>query len=80
VIFGPASINPDWCRRNSAATYGWLGDEQKARVEAAELLRLAPKFVDGLLFRAAYRRADLVRIVEGLRKAGLEVPDPPSAK
>ena len=59
-----------------ASTYGWLGDEQRARAEAAEVLRVAPRFAEGL-FRAPFPHADQMRLIEGLRKAGLDVPDPP---
>lgn len=72
------ALNPDFGAGHSwlAATYGWLGDEQKARAEADELLRVAPRFADGL-YRAPFRHADRMRVVDGLRKAGLDVPDPP---
>ncbi len=72
------ALNPDFGGGHLwlAATYGWLGDEQRARAEAAEVLRVAPRFADGL-FRAPFPRADQMRLIEGLRKAGLDVPDPP---
>jgi len=73
------ALNPDFGGGHLwlAATYGWLGDEQKARAEAAEVLRVAPNFADGL-FRIPFPHADQMRLIKGLRKAGLDVPDPPS--
>jgi len=72
------ALNPDFGGGHLwlAATYGWLGEEQKARAEAAELLRVAPEFHDGM-YRAPFSHADQMRIIDGLRKAGLDVPDPP---
>lgn len=73
-------LSPDFAASHQilAAAYGWLGDETAARVQAAEVLRLSPNFVE-ILFRAPFRHRDVrMRLVEGLRKAGLDVPDPPS--
>jgi adenylate cyclase len=61
------------------AAYGLLGREDEARAHASELLRLNPNFATGLL-RTPYKdRSVLLRVIEGLRVAGLEVPDPPTA-
>ena len=73
------ALNPDFGGGHLwlAATYGWLGNEQKARAAAAEVLRVSPGFADGLR-RVPFRHEDKMRVVDGLRKAGLDVPDPPS--
>ena len=73
-------INPDFGAGHQylAVTYGLLGREEEARAEVAKALSVSPKFADvmvGLPFR---NRADLMLFVDGLRKAGLDVPDPPS--
>ncbi|MGA2954118.1 MAG: tetratricopeptide repeat protein [Thermodesulfobacteriota bacterium] len=57
-----------------AATYIWMGREKEARAEAAEVLRINPKFsVDSyakiLLFKD---QSENDRIVAALRKAGLK--------
>jgi adenylate cyclase len=57
-----------------AATYSMMGREQEARAEAAEILRLNPKFsVDNIARVLAYKdQARIDRFVEALRKAGLK--------
>ena len=66
---------PDYeiAHRHLAATYIDLGREEEARAEAAEVLRINPKFS---LERFAKRRmqknkAALEREIDALRKAGL---------
>lgn len=73
------ALNPDYgaAHQYLTATYGLLGYEEKARAEAAEVLRRTPNFADGILRTPVRDRALLMRLIEGLRKAGLEVPDPP---
>ena len=75
------AINPDFGAGHQylAAVYGLLGRDEEARREAAEVLRISPNFADGILSLPFRNRADLMLIVDGLRKAGLDVPDPPSA-
>ncbi len=74
-------INPDFGAGHQylAAAYGLLGREEEARAEAAEALSISPDFADVILGLPFRNRADLMMIVDGLRKAGLDVPDPPSA-
>jgi adenylate cyclase len=57
-----------------AVTYSMMGREQEARAEAAEVLRLNPKFsVDNYARALAYKdQARNDRIIEALRKAGLK--------
>ncbi len=58
-----------------AATYGQLGEEERARAALRELRAYAPKF--GAYAWSGYRRwfdAELTeRLIDGLRKAGLEI-------
>ena len=61
-----------------AATHGLLGNEKEARAEAAEVLRLTPDFVDGILRTPFRDHAVRTRVLEGLRKAGLDVPERPA--
>jgi adenylate cyclase len=72
-------INPDFGAGHQylAATYGLLGRDEEARAEAAEALSTSPDFADVILGLPFRNRADLMLIVDGLRKAGLDVPDPP---
>ncbi len=73
------ALNPDFgaAHQYLAATHGSLGNENEARAEATEVLRLTPDFVDGIL-RTPYRdHAVRTRLLEGLRKAGLDVPERP---
>jgi TolB-like protein/Tfp pilus assembly protein PilF len=68
------------------AAYSWAGREKEARAQAAEILRINPKY--SLEHRAkrllAKHQADRERWLEGLRKAGLPetpplpLPDKPS--
>jgi adenylate cyclase len=57
-----------------AATYAQLGNNEKARAEAAEVLRIEPKYtVEGTQARLSgfKRTQDAEHYFEGLRKAGL---------
>ena len=76
------ALNPDFgaAHQYLTATYGLLGYEEKAQAQATEVLRLTPNFADGLLRTPFRDRAILMRLIEGLRKAGLEVPDPPPTR
>ena len=53
--------------------YSWSGRDEEARVEAAEVLRIQPKFsVKGLEKRLTYKRKeDSEKFLNALRKAGL---------
>jgi adenylate cyclase len=57
-----------------AATYSMLGREQEARAEAAEVLRLNPKFsVDSYAKRLTFKDQSVTdKFIDGLRKAGLK--------
>ena len=56
-----------------AAVYGSCGREKEARKEAAEVLRINPKFtVESYMRNIPYKNpSDRDRVVQGLRKAGL---------
>jgi len=57
-----------------ATTYIWMGREEEARAEAAEILRINPKFsVDYYAKRLPFKDQSVNdRIVAALRKAGLK--------
>ena len=69
-----------------AATYALMGREQEARAEAAEVLRINPKFSVAYVAKILpfKRQSDKDQLIEGLRKAGLPetpplpLPDKPS--
>ena len=71
---------------NLAATYSMLGREKEAQAEAANVLRLNPKFtLDYLAKVSAYKdRTETDRVINALRKIGmpdkppLPLPDKPS--
>ena len=72
------ALNPNFgaAHRYLAAIYGLLGRDQEARAEAAEVLRLSPdKFARGILLAPFGDRADLLRLIDGQRKAGLDIPE-----
>jgi tetratricopeptide (TPR) repeat protein len=57
-----------------AAVYSFSGREEEARIQAAEVLRINPKFsVEKFAKRARYKnQADRERLVSALHKAGLK--------
>jgi tetratricopeptide (TPR) repeat protein len=59
---------------NLAASYIHLGREEEARAEAAEVLRINPKFsLERTAKRSVYKnKAALDRYIDALRKAGLK--------
>ena len=61
------------CRVIIAAVYGSCGRETEARKEAAEVLRINPKFIAAsFMGNIPYKNpSDRDRVVQGLRKAGL---------
>ena len=72
------ALNPDFGIAHLwlAATYGLMGREAEAKAQAAELLRLSPDFIHGGFLKSPARgMPEFTRLLEGLRKAGLEVPD-----
>jgi adenylate cyclase len=59
-----------------SATYAHLGQLEDARVQAAQVLRLDPRFIADRTFRrntTFWQPEDAEHIAEGLRKAGLPV-------
>jgi adenylate cyclase len=54
--------------------YSWSGQDEKARAEAAEVLRISPKFsVEKYAKKIKYKNQDdKDRVIEALRKAGLK--------
>jgi adenylate cyclase len=66
-------FNPEFTHINLAATYAMLGKEKEARKQAAEVIRINPKF--SLKFEAKRlgfkNQADTDRWIDALRKAGL---------
>ena len=69
-------LTPDnfFAHSGLAATYGLMGREKEARAEAAEALRINPKFsveyaVKIIPFK---RQEDKDQLIHGLRKAGLK--------
>jgi adenylate cyclase len=69
--YGPNSL---WKHLMLAATYSMMGHEKEARAEAAEVLRINPKFSLDFWAKRALVRDESVRnkIVTALRKAGLQ--------
>jgi tetratricopeptide (TPR) repeat protein len=61
-------------RTTMTAVYSWSGREQEARAEAAEVLRINPKFsLERLAKRCTYKgKGDCERYFGALRKAGLK--------
>ena len=57
-----------------AATYSMMGREKEARAEAAEVLRINPKFlVDSFAKILSYKdQSEIDKIINALRKAGLK--------
>jgi adenylate cyclase len=56
-----------------AATYSVMGREQEARAEAAEVLRISPKFsVDSYAKRMPLEQSAVDKFADALRKAGLK--------
>ncbi|HZD08996.1 MAG TPA: hypothetical protein VE176_12150, partial [Candidatus Limnocylindrales bacterium] len=66
-----------WPHATLAAVYGQLGEEQRARAALRELHALMPNF--GEMARELYRPwndAEFIEhLLDGLRKAGLEIPE-----
>jgi adenylate cyclase len=59
---------------NLAATYSMMGQEKEARAEAAEVLRINPKFsVDYYAKVLSYKdQSEIDKFINALRKAGLK--------
>jgi len=69
-----------WPHAHLAVTYSMLGMDTEARAEAAEVLRINPRFsIEWAAKNTAYDQARMVKVFDAMRKAGL--PDtPPSAQ
>ena len=69
-------LSPDnlYAHLGLGATYSMMGREKEARAEAAEVLRINPKFsVDPLAKRQLYKdRSEVDKLVDALHKAGLK--------
>jgi len=69
-------LAPDDINSHSAltVTYSMMGLEKEARAEAAEVLRINPKFsVDSVVRSSPYKdQSQREKVAEGLRKAGLK--------
>jgi adenylate cyclase len=63
-----------WAHLRLAGTYIWMGREKEARAEAAEVLRINPKFsVDSHAMMLSFKdQSKNDRVVAALRKAGLK--------
>jgi len=69
-----------WGHVTATAAYAQLGRLEEAKSSAAELIGLAPSYTSQA--REDFRKYNLSpqltsRIVDGLRKAGLDIPDEP---
>ncbi len=63
-----------------AAIYAELDRPDEARAAAAEVVRINPNYTAGIWRNLGYKdKAIARRVVDGLRKAGLKVPDEPEA-
>ena len=66
----PDDIN---AHRGLAATYSMMGREKEASAEAAEVLRINPKFsLDFWVKTHPYVQSEIDKLVNALRKAGLK--------
>jgi adenylate cyclase len=65
-----------------AATYIYLGREEEARAEAADVLRINPKFsLERYAKRSTQKnKAELERFIDALRKAGIPEKSPSAGK
>jgi len=65
-----------WPHAHLAVTYSIMGMDQEARAEAAEVLRINPRFsIEWVAKNTAYDQARMVKVFDAMRKAGL--PDKP---
>jgi adenylate cyclase len=65
-----------WPHAHLAVTYSLMGMDQEARAEAAEVLRINPRFsIEWFAKNTAYDQTRMIRVYNALRKAGL--PDKP---
>jgi len=63
-----------------AAIYAELDRLDEARAAAAEVMRINPDFTAGIWRNLGYKDRSIARrVVDGMRKAGLRVPDEPEA-
>ena len=68
-----------WPHAHLAVTYSMLGMDTEARAEAAEVLRINPRFsIEWAAKNTAYDQARMVKVFDAMRKAGLPDTPPPA--
>jgi TolB-like protein/Tfp pilus assembly protein PilF len=68
-----------WPHAHLAVTYSIMGMDQEARAEAAEVLRINPRFsIEWVAKTTAYDQARMIKVYNALRKAGLPDQSPPA--
>ena len=70
-----------WPHTQLAVTYSMMGMDTEARAEAAEVLRINPRFsIEWVAKSTAYGQARMVKVFDAMRKAGLPEKAPASAQ
>jgi adenylate cyclase len=68
-----------WPHAHLAVTYSMMGMDTEARAEAAEVLRINPRFsIEWVAKNTAYDQARMVKVFDAMRKAGLPDKPPPA--
>jgi adenylate cyclase len=68
-----------WPHAQLAVTYSMMGMDTEARAEAAEVLRINPRFsIEWVAKNTAYDQARMVKVFDAMRKAGLPDKPPPA--
>jgi adenylate cyclase len=68
-----------WPHAHLAVTYSLMGMDQEARAEAAEVLRINPRFsIEWVAKTTAYDQARMIKVYNAMRKAGLPDQSPPA--
>ena len=68
-----------WPHAHLAVTYSIMGMDQEARAEAAEVLRINPRFsIEWVAKNTAYDQARMIKVYNAMRKAGLPDQSPPA--
>jgi adenylate cyclase len=75
------ALNPDFGALHQwlAAAHSQLGQEVEARAEAAAVIRHSPNYAGAIWSTPLQDRSVLMRWIDGMRMAGLKVPDEPAA-
>ena len=71
-----------WTHAHNAAIYGLLGRDSEARQSAQRLLELYPDYAGNFweeIGKWNFTEGHMQRHADGLRKAGLDIPDKPPA-